>query len=272
MASARIQIRGDGFITDELIARLSARPAVNGKLVQVFAETLHFASGLLSRLPVSKQETSEEKQKVIALLMLLRLVEIGESTLILAAHGVRQELHSMFRIFLDAYFLVANVCSDPAFVPIYFRTDEPARLKLMNVASKHDDELFKVLNDYATADIKDELDRKIKQERIEAFNSFVFAERVGCDKIYDSKYRLCSASIHTGPRCLEEYVEVDEQGAIRVMIHSGDTETTHRVLYDMHCFLVKAVGGVCEVFSLAEEAALSEFDKAREAAIKDIEL
>ena len=83
MASARIQIRGYGFITSELIARLSTRPGVNGKLVQVFAETLHFASMLLSRLPVFEHETPEEKQKVIALLMLLRLVEIGQSTLIL---------------------------------------------------------------------------------------------------------------------------------------------------------------------------------------------
>ena len=271
MLPTPIQIRGDGFITGDLITRLSSRPGVNGGLIHVFAETLNFASALLSRVPVSKHETPEEKQKVIALLMLLRLVEIGESTFILAAHGVRQELHSMFRIFLDAYFLVANVCSDPGFVPVYFRTDEPIRLKLMRVASKHDNELFKILNEYATAEIKDELERKIKQERIEAFKSFVFAKRVGCDKIYDSMYRLASASIHSGPRCLEEYVDVDETGAIRVLIHSGDTETIHRVLYDTHCFLVKAVRGVCELFALTEETTLSEFDRMRESAMHDVE-
>jgi hypothetical protein len=44
------------------------------------------------------------------------LIEVAESIVILSAYGVRQDLESLFRVFLDAYFLIGNVCSDPEFV------------------------------------------------------------------------------------------------------------------------------------------------------------
>lgn len=30
----------------------------------------------------------------------------------------------MFRVFLDAYFVLANVCSNPGFLSTYFKSDE----------------------------------------------------------------------------------------------------------------------------------------------------
>ena len=96
MVSTRVQIRGYGFMTNELVARLATRPGVNQPLVHVFADTLHFASGLLSRLPVSGQETPEEKQKVVAVLMLVRLVEIAESTLPLNTDAQTTALRLLF--------------------------------------------------------------------------------------------------------------------------------------------------------------------------------
>ena len=269
MTGARTEIRGRGFLNNEVVARLAARTGINQPLVQVFADTVQFAAALISNLEITKHETSDEKQKVIALVMLVRLVEIAESIFILAAYGVRQDLRSLFRVFLDAYFLIANICSDAAFVPVYFGTDVHARLKLMRGAAKRDDELFKELNEYATADLQSELDRKIKQERVEAFNSFAFAEKVGCGNIYDSMYRICSASVHTTPRCLEEYVETDANDNIVVIIHTGDNESTHRALSDTQHLLVKALRGVCEVFALKEDAALAALDARNEAATDD---
>lgn len=266
-----MQIRGSSFVTDDVVDRLTSRSNINRLLVRAFADALHFSNELLSQLTVPRQESSEEKQRVIALFMLVRLVEIAESTFILAAHGVREDLHSLFRIFLDAYFLIANVCSDPGFVPVYFRTDEPARLKLMKAGSRRDDALFKQLNDYATAELRNELDQKIKQERIEAYNSYVFAQRAKCENIYDSMYRLCSASVHSTPRCLGQYVEVDDEGSIRALIHAGDNETIHRVLYDTQYFLMKVLRGVCEIFDFPDDGKLSSLDHARESAMENAE-
>lgn len=147
MAAHRINLEGDGFITEALIERLRGRPGVNRGLIEVVVSTVRFANELAANLDAyTPHETPEEKQRVIALIILVRLLEIVESMVILAAYGVRQELQTLFRVFLDAYFLLANVCSDPGFVPVYFRTDGPERLKLLNAVTKHDHPLFASYN------------------------------------------------------------------------------------------------------------------------------
>lgn len=268
MLATTVLIKGDGYVSADVLARLLSRPQINGQLAQVFADTVQFASGLLGELPVGSQQSDEGKQKVMAIVMLARVLEISESTLILAAHGVRQELSTLFRVFLDAYFLLANICSDPGFLPTYFRTDEAERLKLMRAATKHDTELFRELTKYATVEVQSDLDLQIKEERIQAFNSFLYAKQVGCVEVYDSMYRLCSASVHSSPRALEKYIEIDDDGYITTVVHEGNNEAIHRVLYDMHCFFAKALLGVCELFGL-EAQPVQQFEARRNAAVKE---
>src|SRR5258708_4670731 len=89
MRPSKLQVRGSGFITPELIAQFRSREGINGTLVDVVAKTIAFASALPARVPVT-QKTPEEKQRVTAAVILLRLTEIVECTFILAANGVRQ--------------------------------------------------------------------------------------------------------------------------------------------------------------------------------------
>jgi len=272
MSHRRINIEGTGFITEPVAERLRALPDGNRALMDIVISTVQFANDLTPRLPAtSPHETPEEKQKVIALALLVRLVEVVESMIILASHGVRQELHTLFRVFLDAYFLLANVCSDPQFVPIYFRTDEPERLKLLNAASQQDHELFAALNQCNTYELRTTLGQRIKEEGIQAFNSYLFAESIGCAHIYDSMYRLSSPSVHSGPRCLADYIEADEEGNVRSILHRGDIATVHRVLYDTECLLLEVLRGVCDLFGVSEMERIKQFEAAVEAAMSEQE-
>ena len=272
MAAHRISLEGNGFITDALKKRLLGRPGINRGLIEVVISTVRFANDLAANLDAyAPHETPVEKQRVVALIILVRLLEIVESMVILAAYGVRQELQTLFRVFLDAYFLLANVCSDPEFVPVYMRTDGPERLKLLNAATKHDHPLFAELNDYNTEEVRTELGQRIKDENIQAFSSFVFAKNVGCAHVYDSMYRLASASVHSAPRCLVDYVDADAEGNIKRVFHKGDVETTHRVLYDTASLLLKVISGVCEAFGVSHTTILKQFEVSLESAMVEHE-
>lgn len=48
MTGARTEIRGRGFLNNEVVARLAARTGINQPLVQVFADTVQFAAALIS--------------------------------------------------------------------------------------------------------------------------------------------------------------------------------------------------------------------------------
>lgn len=187
--------------------------------------------------------------------------------IILASHGVRQELQTLFRVFLDAYFLLANVCSDPGFLAVYFRTDEPERLKLLNAAAQQEHELFAAINEYNTEAVRTSLGQRIREEAIQTFNSYAYAKNVGCEHVYDSMYRLSSPSVHSGPRCLANYIQTDEEGNVMKVLHRGDIETVHRALYDTEWFMLKALSGVCELFAVSGLERITEFETALEVAM-----
>ena len=223
---------------------------------------IDFAETLKDELLPSSQQTPEQRQRMIAFIVFIRLLEIVEALVILAAYGIKEELKSLFRIFLDAYFILANCCNDPSFIPVYFRTDEAARLKLAYVAEKYQQsELFKLVNEYATKEMKNELDAEIKREKNEAFNSYQFAQNVGCEAIYDSMYRIASAAVHTTPRCLEDYVDADAEGNITVVNHGPDGDITDGVMRDTCLFFLKCLRGLCELFAVDKESNLKEFEQ-----------
>ena len=243
-----VQILGKSKVEPADVFRLASQEGVNRELVAVFAKAISCANELLRALPLVPQGTDAEKQRVIAGVLLGRVIEIVESTFLLASRESRVETITMFRVFLDAYFVLANVCSNPGFLSTYFRSDEAERLKLMRAASKRTSEMFQKLNDYASLEVQSELDTRIQQEKIQAFNSFMYAENVGCGDIYDTMYRLSSAPVHSSPRALEDFVEVDDEGRITQIILTSNGARTNRVLYDMHHFFCLALEGISELF------------------------
>ena len=228
--------------------RLTGTAGVNRKLVRVFADTISYAHELLQSLPIASQDTDDEKQKVIAAVLLARVIEVVESGFLLASRGACLETATMLRVFLDAYFVLANVCSDAGFLSTYFSSDEAERLKLMRAASRRESEMFRAITEYASHELQSELDSKIKAEKIQAFNSFAYAENVGCGEIYDSMYRISSAAVHSSPRALENLVEVDDSGRITHIFLQADGQAANRVLFDLHHFFCKALEGICELF------------------------
>ena len=265
-----MKIEGSGFITGDLI-RIAKAKNVNGfDLFKVLFDLNSFSEELAKNLKIENQETSKDKQKVITLVLFIRIIEIVQSTLILALYGVREDLNSMFRVFLDAYFVFANFCLNENFTQSYFLTDEANRLKIMNVATKHESDLFKKLREYATSEIRNELDKKIKEEKIQSFNSYLYAEQAGCSEMYDSMYRLTSASIHTTPRCFEHYVETDKDGNIIVIKHKSDPETINRTIYDISLHLIIVLKGISELFEIANEDNINIFSKNLETAGRKI--
>lgn len=256
-----MEVKGNGFLKSVLPDLSDTVWGANQAQFVLLQELAEFAERLKDELVVPGQKTAKDKQKVVAFVVFIRLLEIVQALVILAAYGVKEELRSLLRIFLDAYFVLANCCNDSDFIPTYFKTDETERLKLMNVAARYESELFKLINDYATTEIKDDLDAKIKKEKIEAFNSFQFAKNIGHEQAYDSIYRVTSSAVHTTPRCLENYVDTDEEGNIIVINHGSNAETTDRVVYDISWFFIKSLRNVCELFALDKDVDLKGFEQ-----------
>jgi hypothetical protein len=261
-----VKIDGDGFLSEAGQQKARNICIRHDRVFEELERCISKVRSFVSSQEVQKQDTDEDRQKIIALVLAARVLEISEAVLLVMRHGMSNETNTLFRVFLDAYFVLANVCSDASFVANYFKSDEAARLKLLNAAKKHSSELFEAINEYATEALHDELQKKIAEEKIQAFNSYAYANNVGCSEIYDSMYRISSGSLHTTPRSLEKYVEEDAEGnVILIKDHPLEGDIPDRA-YDIAYFLVKVLNGLKEVFGcFVEEEIQTLIDDLNEA-------
>jgi|GEM_PF-2547123 len=264
-----LTIQVPDFDLRELRGRLSVRSDLDSEMVGVTLDTLNFSVEFSKRLRVRRTLLSAAtKQKITAVVLLLRLIDLTESILVLATGRPQQELKSLFRIFLEAYFIFGNVCLDADFVPIYFQTDEVNRLRLLNAGERHSHELFENLNRYAKQGARAQLRERVKREGFKASEVYQYAEKIGCAHIYDSMYRITSAQVHTTPRCLESYVDADRNGNISKIGPRRDNETAQQVVYDTTVFLFKTLRGACELFGSRKVSSIEELEARLEAAAR----
>lgn len=243
-----MKIQGDGFLSSKGQAEAQRIVAENQGGFEALWQSINALRSFAASCEVARQETKTEKQKAIALVLAARLLEVTEAAYVTLQHGMSTEANSLFRIFLDAYFVLGNLCSDPDFVAEYFKSDEADRLKLINSVRKHTDELFQQVNDGISAEHQAELKALVESEKIQAFNSYNYAAKIGCEKIYDSMYRITSAAIHTTPRALGSYSEEDDKGILISVRDGPSRDQIPQRLHDFSHFTIKALSGLREVF------------------------
>lgn len=205
-----MKVVGTGFLSEDGVAQAQVLAEKLAPILDVAERTVRLCHEGLVQSEVQGQETLEQQQRVSAVLMLTRLLEIAESAIYQARGGFGNQVTSATREFLEAYFLFCNFCESEAFVTTYFASDLRMRQKIITQAARHQGEPFGLINQYATDEVKADLKTQVDQAKATELDVYKHANNIGCASIYDSLYRTTSAVPHSSPRSLEIYVsEVD---------------------------------------------------------------
>ncbi|MDP2784614.1 MAG: DUF5677 domain-containing protein [Sulfurimicrobium sp.] len=245
-----MKVRGNGFVSVE--GRLEAQ-RLWSKLqqpVELVERTINLCHRGLESQAMVGQATDVEKQKVIACVVLARMLEISESIIVLAKGGFSVDVTASLRNFLEAYFIFGNVCKDPAFVPHYFNTDLKTREKLLNVSDMHKATPFELIKKYATDDVRAEIKEQISSVDASEFNSYEYANNVGCAAIYDSIYRITSAATHSTPRSLAAYVVESSEGYVMELLRGPQLGDIPQRLHDLGSFLLTVRAAFDDLFGI----------------------
>ncbi|WP_129141752.1 DUF5677 domain-containing protein [Modicisalibacter coralii] len=252
-----MKIIGSGYLSPVGQAVAAELTSSNQAGFDALLETIGSFRCFASSREVVSQESVADKQKVISLILAVRLLEIAEAAYVVMQHGMSTEADSLFRTFLDAYFVFGNVCSNEKFVTEFFKSDEANRLKLINADRKHSTDLFKPANEGISEKHRTDLKARVEGEKIQAFNSYKYATDIGCEHIYDSMCRIVSAAAHTTPRALVDYAEEDAAGNV-LSARDGPSEgSIPQRLHEFAHFLIQALSGLQEVFGCINEAEIS---------------
>lgn len=228
-----MRILGDGHLSSKGQEEAAGIVAENQGGFEVLLQSIKAFRSFATSCEVAEQYAKNDKQKVIALVLAARLLEVTEAAYVIMQHGMSTEANSLFRVFLDAYFVFGNVCSDPEFVVEYFQSDEANRLKLINAVRKHKDDLFQQANDGISGQHQEDLKAKVESEKIQAFNSYNYAARIGCENIYDSMHRITSSAVHTTLRALVDYSEENDEG---ILLSVRDCPSRGQIPQRLHDF------------------------------------
>ncbi|AFJ02625.1 hypothetical protein Q7C_1476 [Methylophaga frappieri] len=242
-----MNVDGDGFLTEQADQRAESAIQPHLAVFERLNEILALIRAFIKAHSVPVQESETDHQRIIALVLATRILEISEAGILIMRKGMTNESMTMLRVFLDAYFVFGNVCTNPGFVKEYFQTDLRARLKLMNVSQQHSSTLFASARAYADQE-KDNLKSTVDSEGAKAFKSEEYAKNIGCSEIYDSLYRLTSPSLHTTPRSLEKYTQEDDAGNITDLVDGPQPGDIGQHAYDFAHFLINVLGGLRDVF------------------------
>lgn len=241
---------GDGYLSENGLAEAAKFRAKTAQLVNCVLETVSLCHSNLNMLKNENQQTAEGQQRVFAGIVLARLLEVSEALLYLAKGGFGNEVDTIFRSFLEAYFLFGNVTNIPGFVPKYLEMDKCIRLKLINQAEKQKHELFRLMQEYATPSVKEKLKAEILATGAKELSTYQLAQAIGCEHIYDSMYRISSAVAHSSPRSLEPYVTENRDGVITEIKRGPALGSIPQCVYNLGCFLLKVNTSFNNMYSI----------------------
>jgi hypothetical protein len=250
----QMDLIGNGFLTPEGSAEAQCLGLPTSAQLAVAERAVALCQTALESVELSGQATECEKQKLIACVVLARILEASEAMVLLAQRGFSVEVTAVFRNFLDAYFVFGNLCKDRAFVARYFNSDLKTRQKLVNAAAKHRAEPFTLVNSYASSEVRKELAEKMSEMNATEFNSYQHAHDIGCADVYDSMYRISSAATHSTVRSLVDYVREDEMGNIVQIRRLPQVADIPERLLDLTAFLLNVRAAFDDLFGLEQHS------------------
>ena len=152
----------------------------------------------------------DHPQKVYAAAFFAKLLRDAEAALLLLRHGMTSQARSLLRVGIECEITLAKCCKEPEFYKAYMIAAEQERLRLLKgirrIKSGDFDDLKEEITEEKVMKLGETLqgapEKKLDQ----------WATLVGMDSLYQTGYRLYSADVHSGARCLPQFLKYDESG------------------------------------------------------------
>ncbi len=107
-----MKVTGEGFLSRSGLEVAQKIISTNLNAFNALERTILEFRSYISQQDVPEiQDTEEDRQKVISLVLAVRMLEVSEAALRVRRHGMSNEASSLFRVFLDVFFILCNICT-----------------------------------------------------------------------------------------------------------------------------------------------------------------
>lgn len=249
------EIDEDGFLGQAGFAWEESHRAEKESILSETETLNRLCHAFLSERPVPL----DGSRKLVTALLYVRLLEMFQSTVLLAARGMVSASSVSFRALIEAYFHFDAIRNDDSYLNEFLDQFSVDRRRMasgiFNSESESLDELRRYFTEETVADTK----QKLKVAGIRPLTTAEAAKRGGNEGMYRTAYALLSADVHTSARSLESHLICDEEtGEIAGLKYGQEKRNFERHLGLSVLIMCEVLEGIYEIFG---ESVPSELKK-----------
>lgn len=190
-------------------------------------------------------------QQVISACLFIKILNGFQSVVLLLRKGLISEGKIITRTILESLFILKTICEDEEATQKYVITDEAKREKLLNIVlDKTKADIFESIRENINPFDLERLKKENKARGVKDISAWDWADKSKLLSHYETAYRVLSDEVHSTPRSLENYVQVNEKGDINAFDCRPQTKDLNRTLSTACIVLVMALESINELFAV----------------------
>lgn len=198
----------------------------------------------------------DHPQKVYAAAFFAKLLRDAEAALLLLQHGMTSQARSLLRVGIECEITLAKCCKEPEFYKAYTIAAEQERLRLLKgvrrIKSGDFDDVKEVITEEKVMKLAETL-RGTPEKKLDQWASFV-----GMDSLYQTGYRLYSIDVHSGARCLPQFLKYDESGFASETNWTPDEFDVRAELTEVSRVALNGLGLIGSLFKLSPDETFNQ--------------
>jgi hypothetical protein len=235
-----------GFIGQEIGAWIKATKQTHKTLFELAEKLNADCYGSVGNLTI---DSGSLRQTLISCLF-ARCLELFQATYILVAHGMSPSANIMLRALMEGMFVLCATAKDDDALEAYMVDGERERLRIAKkLLSDKDSTLSRDRLDVLRG-VQNELDDKMKKQKVKKFSTEDFAKKAGLHSWYLTAYAKTSWAVHTTIRDMERYLVLDEEEDLKSIKFIPTDEDAITVLSTACSAMIISLGEFLSLFGL----------------------
>lgn len=235
-----------GFLSLELLTWITENRKKHLDWFDLCEEYNGFAHKLVYEF---KPHNKDVRELLVATLYIRSLTNF-QGFVVLAERGMLPEARVMLRCLMEALFALRALTKHPELANDYIEQDKRYRLKLLHKIENSSESVRSMANPDELKRLKDSLQSEVSSGDIKEIKTESLAIKAGLADLYNTGYSVLSLSVHSHPRDLERYFDVDEKQQIRTLIYEPSDQDIEKLLFSAIDCMRLSMLSVDDVFDL----------------------
>lgn len=194
---------------------------------------------------------NRDGQSMLVATLFLRALQHYQAGILLLGQGLVGSGKVAIRAELEAVFAIRAVAAKKANFHAFVKDDLHQRLKLIEVARKHNYPILRPLREGVSDEAFAQLKKQVKRAgATRQVTTKWLSEQAELHHLYVSAYHFLSRAAHSGVREFDDYLVVDADGEVREIDYTPGLDEVSELLLNAGYFMLLASEAVCHQFEV----------------------